>query len=100
MSSDFLSGLKSFTSPPKPPTIDPAEFLALYSLVQTLVAINAAEAGNQRGRINEIAGWSSEAVLKAASKGDIGHDRANRAVEAIHKLLASIEIAKGNDPQT
>ena len=86
--------------PPKPPlTINPAEFLALSTLVRAILAVMAHQierspAGGGQVLINNLSAVCQDAILNADI--DVGShdadDLRREAMEQVNKILKSIKL--------
>jgi hypothetical protein len=98
--SDFFKIRRPLPPPPRPPTINAAEFIALRTIVMSLVATMASQyeesgAGIAQEWINHIAARCQEAILAAdisiSRGGDIERMR-REAIEHVNHILGGVRF--------
>ena len=101
--SDFFKKIIPPPPRPQPPTINPAEFIALRTIVMSLVATTAAKykesgAGSAQDWIDHIAACCQEAILVADISGGNSERMRREAVEHVNHILwgVSFPIERGN----
>jgi hypothetical protein len=101
--SDFFKVRPPLPPKPPPPTINPAEFIALRTIVMSLVATMACHheesgAGIAQDWINHIAACCQEAILAADISGGNPERMRREAMEHVNHILGGVcfPVERGN----